>query len=54
MELPSHPESEDTTPYQKPATTGSRVTVVVFVIIGVLFAVILILHLTGVVGPGAQ
>ena len=53
MELPSHPESEDTTPYRQPPRT-SRATIAVFVVGGVLFVVLVILHLTGVVGPGAQ
>lgn len=53
MELPSHPDSDDTTPYRQPSRT-SRATVAVFVVIGVLFAVLVILHLAGVVGPGAQ
>jgi hypothetical protein len=54
MELPAHPESDDTTPHKQPAATTSRAAVLVFVIIGVLFALMMILHLTGVVGPGAN
>ncbi len=50
MELPSDPEPEDAVPHREPAASGSRA----FVIVGVLFAVIVILHLTGVVGPAAQ
>lgn len=54
MELPSHRESEDTCADQEPAATagwGGRLVVAVAV---ALFAVVVILHLTGVVGPGAQ
>jgi hypothetical protein len=54
MELPSHPESEDSAAQHEPASTGSRATAIVLVIIGVLFAVFVILHLTGIVGPGAE
>jgi uncharacterized RDD family membrane protein YckC len=53
MELPAHPESEDTASREERSTGTSWATVAVFVIISVLFAVIVILHLTGVVGPGA-
>lgn len=54
MELPSHPESEEPSSHRRPATASGRATVAVYVVIGVLVAVIVILHLTGVVGPGAN
>lgn len=54
MELPSHPETDDTDPDQKHATTVSWGTVLVVAVVAILLAVIVILHLTGVVGPGAQ
>lgn len=54
MELPTHPESDDTTPYRSRPTTGSRATIVVFGVIGVMIALMVLLHLTGVVGPGAR
>jgi hypothetical protein len=54
MELPPHPESEDTSPDKKPATTtGWGARIVIGVVIA-LVAAIVILHLTGVVGPGAN
>lgn len=54
MELPSHPETDDTGPDQKPATTVSWVSKLVIAVVAILLAVIVILHLTGVVGPAAQ
>lgn len=54
MELPEHPETDDTGPDQDPATTRSWGVVLGVAIVAVLLAVIVILHLTGVVGPPAQ
>ena len=54
MELPPHPESEDTGPDQKPATTVGWGTRIVIAVVIALVAAIVILHLTGVVGPGAN
>jgi hypothetical protein len=54
MDLPSHPEADDTGADQEHATTRSWGGVVVFAIVVALIVVILILHLTGVVGPTAH
>lgn len=54
MELPPHPESEDTGPSQKPATAVGWGTRIVIALVVALVAAIVILHLTGVVGPGAN
>jgi hypothetical protein len=53
MELPSHPEADDSPPGQEPAT-GSWATVLIVAVVVAVLAVIVILHLTGVVGPGAN
>jgi hypothetical protein len=50
MELPSHPEADD----QAPAPSSRTGTIVVLVVVGALIAVMVILHLTGVVGPTAH
>lgn len=52
MELPSHPESEEERDQKAP--TGNRGVRIFIVVIVALLAAIVILHLTGVVGPGAQ
>jgi hypothetical protein len=55
MELPSHPESEGPASGPHPGPTpGGRGTVAVLVVVAALVAVIVILHLTGAVGPGAH
>ena len=54
MDLPSHPEADDTTPDRAPAKTISWATVLVITVVAGLLAVIVILHLTGVVGPTAH
>ena len=54
MDPPSHPESEDTATDRKPATPVGWGSWVVVAIVIALVAVIVILHLTGVVGPGAH
>jgi hypothetical protein len=54
MDPPSHPESEDTATDRKPATPVDWGSWVVVAIVIALVAVIVILHLTGVVGPGAH
>jgi hypothetical protein len=56
MELPSHPshpEADDTAHDQAPATGVSWGTMLVIAVVAVLFAAMVILHLTGVVGPAA-
>ena len=54
MELPAHPESEGTASGRQPGTGVSWGTVAVFVVIAALLVVIVVLHLTGAVGPGAH
>lgn len=54
MQLPSHPEADDSTPDQTPATTARWGTVVVVALLVALLALFVILHLTGVVGPTAH
>lgn len=54
MDLPSHPEANDDVPDHEPASTPSRATVVVFAVVVALVALIVILHLTGLVGPTAH
>jgi len=49
----SHPGVDDTSPDQE-ATTGSWASKLVISGVVALVAVIVILHLTGVVGPGAH
>ena len=53
VELPTHPETDDNSPAE-PARRTSRVTVVVLGFVAALVAVMVILHVTGVVGPGAH
>ncbi len=53
MELPSHPETDDTAGERESATT-SRSTMLAISLSAVLFATIVILHLTGVVGPASR
>lgn len=50
MDIPAHPESEDTAP----ARRSSLAVYVLYAVIAIALAVLVILHLTGVVGPGAQ
>lgn len=54
MELPSHPDTDDTATDQEPATTTSWTTRLFVAFVVALFALIVILHLTGVVGPAAH
>jgi hypothetical protein len=48
MELPTHPEREDD---QEPATDINWATVLAVTIVSALVATLVILHLTGIVGP---
>ena len=51
MELPTHPEGDDT-PTDRPAEPArSRWTVPVATVFGALVVVVIVLHLTGVRGP---
>lgn len=54
MELPSHPEADDSASGQEPATKVSWTTLLVLGVIAALLILIVILHLTGVVGPAAN
>lgn len=49
MELPSHPESDDQE--QEPPTAVNWAAVLVVTVVFALVAVLVILHLAGVVGP---
>jgi hypothetical protein len=51
MELPPHPERDDD---QESATTNSWPTVLVVTIVFALVATLVILHLTGIVGPAGD
>jgi hypothetical protein len=50
MELPTHPERDD----QESATAINWTTVAVIAIVFALVAALVILHLTGIVGPAAD
>jgi hypothetical protein len=51
MATPSHPDINDSSPEHQPAAGSSRTTRLVVTILAATVAVILLLHLTGVVGP---
>jgi hypothetical protein len=55
MDLPTHPESDDSDPDRAPsgATTSWATRVAIAVLIAAV-AVIVLLHLTGVVGPASN
>ncbi len=53
VKLPSYPDDEAATD-QRPATAGRRGTAIFIAILAVLFIVMMILHLSGAVGPGAH
>jgi hypothetical protein len=52
-ELPAHPEADDTSA-GKDGTPVNWAMVLVFGLVGAVVVVILILHLTGVVGPAGH
>jgi len=54
MELPSHHGTDDSVPDQRSATPVNWGTVLGITVAATLVAVMVILHLTGVVGPGAH
>lgn len=47
-------DADDTAADREPAITGSWVSKVIIALVAALLAVIVILHLTGVVGPGTH
>jgi hypothetical protein len=51
MELPTHPEHDDD---EESATSVNWTTVVVFAVVFALVAALLILHLSGIVGPAGD
>lgn len=54
MDLPSHPEADDSGPDREPAPAGSWAGMAILAVVAALIVVIVVLHLTGVVGPGAN
>lgn len=54
MKLPQYPSNDDTASDRQPARTGNGAAVAGIVVIGVLVAVVMLVHLLGVVGPGAH
>jgi hypothetical protein len=53
MDLPTHPEREDD-PQRAPTSPTGRGTWVVVILVALLLAAMLLLHLSGIVGPGAH
>jgi hypothetical protein len=56
MDLPSHPGHDDMSPDSEPAPGRpvGRETWVVVAVVAALVAAMVLLHITGVVGPGAH
>lgn len=54
MDLPSHPERSDTTPDPQPSSSRNWAGVAVVVVLGAFLLLIVLLHLTGVVGPATR
>jgi len=53
MDLPSHPDADDAN--ARPSATGATWLVRVLVgLIGVMVALVIVLHLTGFVGPAGR
>jgi hypothetical protein len=53
MDLPSHPDTDDTD--ARPSATGANWPVRVLVgLVVVMLALVIVLHLTGVVGPAGR
>ena len=50
MEPPSHPEADDAGPDQGP---GENINWII-VIVGIVFLIVIVLHLTGTVGPASH
>jgi hypothetical protein len=55
MELPSYPAGDDAETKQEPTAPGRRaIQFVVIAVVAALVVAIVVLHLTGVVGPGTN
>ncbi|MGH9211252.1 MAG: hypothetical protein ACRD2C_11295 [Acidimicrobiales bacterium] len=54
MDLPSHPETDDADAHQRSTRPVSRATWIAVAVVAALLAVMVILHLVGVVGPNAH
>ncbi len=54
MELPSHPDAEDRSTPVRPQNKTSGGAILVLGILGAVVVLIIVLHLTGVVGPAAH
>lgn len=54
MELPAHPDNDKGSSHQRQTTTRGRGTAFVIAVVIALFVAMILLHLTGVVGPGAH
>jgi hypothetical protein len=52
MELPTHPEDADRPADHQPPPQTNRTTWLVLATLGAIMAVVVILHLTGVMRPG--
>ena len=52
MDLPSHPDTDDSASAPAPAERASWPARVLIGLVIALVAVVIVLHLTGVVGPG--
>ena len=54
MELPSHPETDDSADRPPGSAAATWATRLVIAVIVALVAAMVLLHLTGVVGPGSN
>lgn len=53
-ELPSHPEADEPAPAREPGSASSWASMLLVGIVVALVATLVILHLTGVVGPAGN
>ena len=54
MDLPAHPEADDPQREREPASRTGNATMVVIGLLAALVVLVVLLHLTGVVGPAAH